>query len=260
MRTTDNRFDDMTDVTALLAGEAWTTLQFDIKGFDFFSRSSYHEAIDPLENALETNGVDTDYIPTGEAATDFPLSTDEIAAYDVIVLSDIGFNTLALPPNSFEEFEQTPNRLHLIEDFVEAGGGLLMIGGYLSFTGFNGKARYKGTAVERTLPVTMQAYDDRVERSDGVVPVKRNVDHPTVETLPDEWPALLGYNRVEVDDNANELVSVGDDPLLAVGAHGEGRSAAFTSDCAPHWGPPTFTEWEQYDEMWANLVTWLAGG
>jgi len=33
---------------------------------------------------------------------------------------------------------------------------------------------------------------------------------------------------------------------------------AFTSDCAPHWGPPEFTEWEQYGRMWASLVEWLA--
>lgn len=249
----------MPEAKALLAGEAWTTLRFDIKGFDFFSRSSYHEAIDPLEKALEANAIDTDYIPTGTAATDFPISADEIAEYDVVVLSDIGFNTLALPPKTFEEFEQVPNRLRLIEDFVKAGGGLLMVGGYLSFTGFNGKARYKGTAVERALPVTMQAYDDRVERSDGVVPVKRDVEHQIVDDLPNEWPALLGYNRVEADDDADELVRVGDDPLLAVGGHGDGRSAAFTSDCAPHWGAPAFTDWEHYDEMWANMVTWLAG-
>lgn len=249
----------MPQVKALLTGEAWTTLQFDIKGFDFFSRSSYHEAIDPLEDALAASGIETEYIPTGRAATDFPLSADEIAEYDVIVLSDIGFNTLALPPRTFEQFEQVPNRLHLIEDFVEAGGGLLMVGGYLSFTGFNGKARYKGTAIERTLPVTMQAYDDRVEQSDGVVPVRRDVDHPVVDGLPEEWPALLGYNRVEADTEAETLVHVGEDPLLVVGDHGAGRSAAFTSDCAPHWGAPGFTEWQHYDEMWANLVSWLAG-
>jgi len=249
----------MSEVKTLLAGEAWTTLQFDIKGFDFFSRSTYHQAIDPLENALKANDVDTEYIPTDQAATDFPLSADDISTYDVVVLSDIGYNTLALPPQTFDEFEQVPNRLHLIEDFVRAGGGLLMVGGYLSFTGINGKARYKGTAVERALPVTMQAHDDRVERSDGVVPVRQDVAHPVVDGLPDEWPALLGYNQVKADDDATELVRVDDDPLLAVGEHGDGRTAAFTSDCAPHWGAPGFTDWEHYDQMWTDLITWLAG-
>jgi uncharacterized membrane protein len=249
----------MTGTTALLAGEAWTSISFDIKGFDFFSRSTYHEAIGPLRDALEENGIETEYIPTGVAATEFPLSAEEIAEYDVVVLSDIGYNTLALPPATFDEFERRPNRLRLIEEFVRAGGGLAMVGGYLSFMGFNGKARYKGTPVETALPVTMQTYDDRVERSDGVTPVRRDVDHPVVDGVPAEWPAMLGYNRVEADDDARELVRVDDDPLLVVGDHGEGRSAAFTSDCAPHWGSPEFTDWDHYGDVWSNLVEWLAG-
>ena len=249
----------MSTIKALLVGEAWQTIQFDIKGFDFFSRSSYHEAIEPLQNALESADIDTEFIPTPRAAREFPSSADEIAAYDVIVLSDIGFNTLALPPATFDDFEQVPNRLQLIEDFVEAGGGLIMIGGYLSFQGFNGKARYKDTPVESALPVTMQSYDDRVERSDGVVPIVTDSSHEVVAQLPEEWPALLGYNRVVSDDDANELVRVDDDPLVVVGEHGDGRSAAFTSDCAPHWGAPGFTDWEHYDEFWANLVDWVSG-
>ena len=133
-----------------------------------------------------------------------------------------------------------------------------MVGGYLSFTGFNGKARYQGTPIEDALPVTMQPYDDRVERSDGVVPIAQDVDHPITDGLPEDWPALLGYNRVESDDDSQELVCVDDDPLVVAGVHGDGRSATFTSDCAPHWGSPEFLDWEDYDVFWSNLVTWLA--
>lgn len=248
----------MTETTALLVGEAWQSLQFDIKGFDFFSRSTYHESIEPLQKALDTNDVATEYIPTTRAAREFPTSADEIAEFDVVVLSDIGYNTLALPPETFDEFEQVPNRLQLLEDFVQAGGGLIMIGGYLSFQGINGKANYKDTPIETALPVTMQSYDDRVERSDGVTPVVSEGSHTIVDGLPGEWPALLGYNRVVPDSGAKELARVDNDPLVVVGSHGEGRSAAFTSDCAPHWAAPRFTNWEHYDQLWTNLVDWVA--
>jgi len=248
----------MSEPTVLLVGEAWQSLQFDIKGFDFFSRSTYHESIEPLQNALETNGFETEYIPTTRAAREFPTSADEIAEFDVIVLSDIGYNTLALPPATFDDFEQRSNRLQLVEDFVQAGGGLVMVGGYLSFQGINGKANYKDTPVEVALPVTMQSYDDRVERSDGVTPVVSQDSHTIVDGLPREWPALLGYNRVVPDSDAKELARVDDDPLVVVGSHGKGRSVAFTSDCAPHWAAPRFTDWEQYDELWTNLVKWVA--
>jgi uncharacterized membrane protein len=38
----------MSETNVLLVGEAWQSLQFDITGFDFFSRSTYHESIEPL--------------------------------------------------------------------------------------------------------------------------------------------------------------------------------------------------------------------
>jgi uncharacterized membrane protein len=71
-------------------------------------------------------------------------------------------------------------------------------------------------------------------------------------------PALLGYNQVTAKPDADVLVRCGADPLLVVGSHGAGRSAAFASDCAPHWCPPTFMKWPGYDPMWGNLVRWLA--
>jgi len=248
----------MSEVSVLLVGESWRSLQIDIKGFDFFSRSSYHEAIDPLKNALEAGDINTDYIPTTMAAQQFPTNAEELTEYDVVVLSDIGYNTIAIPPSTFDDFEQVTNRIQLIEDYVRAGGGLVMIGGYLSYQGFNAKANYKGTAIERALPVTLQPYDDRVERSDGVYPEVVDSEQEIVSGISTDWPHLLGYNKVRVDEDASEIIRVGDDPLLVIGEHGDGRSAAFTSDCAPHWGSPEFIEWNHYQMFWTNLINWLA--
>lgn len=36
-----------------------------------------------------------------------------------------------------------------------------------------------------------------------------------------------------------------------------GRSAVLTTDCAPHWAPPEFCEWEGYERLFANLAAWL---
>ena len=49
-----------------------------------------------------------------------------------------------------------------------------MVGGYLTFQGIDGKARYAGSPVEAALPVTLLPVDDRVERPAGVVPVVRD--------------------------------------------------------------------------------------
>jgi uncharacterized membrane protein len=188
----------------------------------------------------------------------FPGSADELAAYDAIILSDIGANSLLLSPDTFERSAIAPNRLAAIERYVHGGGGLLMIGGYLSFAGIDGKARYHGTPVEEALPVLISSHDDRAERPEGVQPTVSVAGHPILDGVPAGWPALLGYNQVTAKPDADVLVRCGADPLLVVGSHGAGRSAAFASDCAPHWCPPTFMNWPGYDPMWANLVRWLA--
>jgi uncharacterized membrane protein len=147
--------------------------------------------------------------------------------------------------------------------YVEAGGGLVMIGGYMSFEGIDGKARYHGTRVEDALPVTMlPGIDDRVEVPEGFRPVVSNAarDHAVLGGLPSVFPLMLFYNRVRLKAGATSLLHIGDDPILAVWEYGRGRSAAFAPDAAPHGAPPEFLEWEHFDRFWQQLLAWLAGG
>ncbi len=177
----------------------------------------------------------------------------------MVLLSDIGANTLLLHPDTFDRSVPMPDRPAAIREYVAAGGGLIMVGGYLTFQGIDGRARWGGTPVEAALPVTMLPGDDRVERPSGVRPVVRQPEHPIVAGLGGEWPDLLGYNRVQPREGVEVVVSVGDDPLIVAGRHGRGRSAVFTSDCGPHWCPPPFVAWDGYAVMWAQLVAWVAG-
>lgn len=242
----------------LLSGESWVTHSVHIKGVDSFNTSTYVEGADRLRAAFSAGGIDVDYLPGHMTPARFPGSADELAAYDTIILSDIGANSLLLSPDTFERSAIAPNRLAAIERYVHGGGGLLMIGGYLSFAGIDGKARYHGTPVEEALPVLISSHDDRAERPEGVQPIASVARHPILDGIPAGWPALLGYNQVTAKPDADVLVRCGADPLLVVGSHGAGRSAAFASDCAPHWCPPTFMNWPGYDPMWGNLVRWLA--
>ena len=61
---------------------------------------------------------------------------------------------------------------------------------------------------------------------------------------PTEWPKFLGYNKTVARDNCPVLATIGGDPFVAVGEFGKGKSAIFSSDCAPHWGPKEFTDWK----------------
>lgn len=243
----------------LIAGESWVTHSIHQKGFDSFTTSSYHEGVGPLRAALESGGFTVDYLPNHLAATAFPGTRQDLERYAAVILSDIGSNTLLLHPDTFDRSVPMPDRTAAIREYVAEGGGLVMIGGYLTFQGIDGRARWAGTPVEDALPVMMLTADDRVEVPSGVAPVVQMPEHPMVTGLPLEWPALLGYNRVVPRDDAELVASVGDDPLIVAGRHGHGRGVAFTSDCGPHWCPPPFVEWDGYATLWQRLVGWVAG-
>jgi len=199
----------------LISGESWIIVTTHIKGFDYMTTSSYEDAVDWLQRALNESDAEVDFIPDHLAPVKFPLSQEELKVYDVIILSDIGANTLLLHPDTYLRSRPMPNRLDLLLDYVRNGGGLMMIGGYLSFTGLAGKAYYKGTAIEKALPVTLLSTDDRVEVPQGFSPEICDPAHPVMRSIQPPWPTLLGYNRVELKSDATLLLRHGNDPIAA---------------------------------------------
>jgi uncharacterized membrane protein len=177
----------------------------------------------------------------------------------VIILSDIGSNSLLLPPQVFAQGRRFPNRLKLLREWVHRGGGLMMAGGYLSFQGFQGKANYHRTPLEEALPVDIDPYDDRVETPEGQTGLLTGIVHPVTTGLDPVWPALLGYQRLNPKPDATVLATIEDQPLLAVRSFGVGRSLAFASDISPHWAPEEFMAWPGYGRLFDQAVRWLGG-
>src|SRR6476620_545713 len=224
----------------LLAGESWTMHTIHQKGFDSFTTTAYAEGHQWLSGALKAGGVELDYLPSHIANDKFPYTPEDLAAYDVVMLSDIGSNTLLLPSDTFTKSIARPNRLESIRQYIENGGGFVMIGGYLTFQGIDAKAQYASTPVEDALPVTLMYGDDRVEAPQGITPTVDEAEHPIVARLSSTWPNLLGYNLLEPREQATVVASVGADPLIVAWEYGKGRSVAFASDCGPHWATPPF--------------------
>jgi len=168
---------------------------------------------------------------------------------------------------------RTPRQLFIFSDYmarmidqdaqdaileqVQAGAGLLMIGGWESFCGMGGD--WGGTAIGNALPVTIAQSDDRVNFDQAAVVTPATGEaatHPILVDLPWEQPPCIGgYNRVTPRDNAHLLLEVAAhritradrdfafqvmqrDPLLVVGQFGQGRTAALMTDAAPHWVGP----------------------
>ena len=188
-----------------------------------------------------------DYVPS-----DQPLTSDLLAAnHSLFVFSDYPAQRL------------TTELSAAIKQRISDGAGLLMIGGWESFHGLGGD--WDASPLAEVLPVEIAAADDRVNCDHLVLarPVEPQTSEPTAAVHPilaglpwDERPPLIGgFNRVKAKPAATVLLNavqfrlrgtpqafgtsrIGADPLLVVGSFGAGRTAAFTSDIAPHWIGP----------------------
>jgi len=243
----------------LVIGEQWTSASTEVKGPIAYSIGSYKEEGTALVEALRSSGHEVERFVTCRVPEYFPEEVAAIRGYDSILLSDIGADAFLFHPEMLSKSVRHPNRLKMLRDYVAEGGGLAMIGGWMSFSGIDGKARYHGTAVEEILPVTCSTVDDRQECPEGIVPEVIQVSHPMMRGLPSAWPFFLGYNRVIAKPEASVIMRAGTDTFLAAWQYGKGWVAAFASDCAPHWGPADFLKWEGYAPFWGNLAGWLAG-
>jgi uncharacterized membrane protein len=254
----------MKKTKVLLVGESWISSAIHYKGFDQFGSVALHLGGEPLVNALKDSAFELTYMPAHDAAEKFPFTAEGLAEYGAIILSDVGANTLLLPLAVWSQGKPMPNRLKLIRDWTLRGGGLMMIGGYLSFQGIDGRARWRRTPVEDALPVTCLPYDDRIEVPEGFKPeILGASDHPILRGLGGDWPILLGANEVTVRANPDVEVlarlpeSEGGHPLLVTGVYGEGRTMVWTSDIGPHWVPDAFTTWDGFPMLWKNALSWL---
>ena len=228
----------------------------EVKGFNSFLSSKYETGLGWIDKAIEKAGYEFVYMPNHIANDHFPFTLEELNEYSCIILSDVGADTLLIPSATFGTSKILPNRCQLLKDYVLGGGGLLMIGGYLTFNGVGAQGKWWATPVQDVLPVEILPYDDRMEHCEGVKPVTVG-EHEALKGIPTDWPEVLGYNKVIAKPEAEVPVTVEGDPFIAFASYGKGRSGVVTTDCAPHWAPPEFCEWEYYNKLWQNIADWL---
>lgn len=154
--------------------------------------------------------------------------------YDAVILSDYRYRSF------------TPCAREWLTESVTRGTGLLMIGGWASFTGLVGG--YAGTSIERMLPVRCKPGDDRMNYASGSLVVKA-ASHPVTHGISSVGsPVVCGYHQVRVRRGAQVVMGLQDvkpghrglhlgkpHPLLVLGTYGKARTGAFLTDCAPHW-------------------------
>jgi len=252
----------MHPVRVLYVGDSEVVLNRYLVGADVIEQSYFNDNGRWFRNAMKSEeSVAVHHITPHGIPSEFPTSLGELRSFDVVILSDVGYNSMIFYPGLTPPYVYPlgPDRVGMVRDFVEQGGGFLMVGGYLSFAGINGVGRWGGTEIEELLPVSIARSDDRAEIVQGFRFDLVQPNHPIVAGLP--WDSttwtLCGYNKVTLKAGANLVASYQGDPIIACWQHKGGRTAIFASDFAPHWAGD-FVHWPPYAKFWKQMLHWLA--
>jgi len=186
----------------------------------------------------------------GGARTKLDLSPHALAGYSVILLGD-------LPPDALSD-----EHAQAIRDFVDRGGGLVMLGGPNSLS----SPALENTPVGKLLPVKLPA----VYR-EGNFPVEitaTGLHHPVFGPLfgrVKDFPPLLTCDAVSgVAPDAEVLLQALVDgvpcPLVVSTRFGKGRVIVILTDTMWRWrlaAKGWAADRSPYETFWAQLMDWL---
>lgn len=241
----------------LLAGESWFSQSIHFKGFDSFSSTTFHTGADDFIAAAAKEGISVEQIYAHDVPEKFPRTVEALSAYDVVILSDIGYNSFVLPNQTWLQGRKSDNPLASLVEWTKAGGGLMMAGGYLSFQGFQARANFANSPIAEVLPVEMLTGDDRAEKPEGAACAVVARDHEIGRAWTGTAPELLGYNVVKAKPQSQVVATVDGDVLIATMQAEAGRSLVWTSDIGPHWCPTEFLTWEGFAPVVGAMLRWL---
>ena len=225
-----------------------------------------------LQRTAENKFLRLDIDDPDELASGFPKTREELFRYRGIILGSV------------EASYFTHDQLRMIADFVsQRGGGLLTLGGRLSFS----EGGYAGTPVAEVLPVVltpMEAMEKRPEAGEQagptffsgltIKPTPFGATHPVTQfgldsqASSERWetmPSLSTLNVVErVKSGATTLLTgtgpeVDEQPVLVFQRYGRGRSAALTVNDSWQWQMHHEVPLEDmtHELFWRKLLRWL---
>jgi len=198
----------------------------------------------------------------GVAFKEMPKTLEQWKKFDVVILGDLDSSFLPRPQQA------------LLEATIQAGGGLLMVGGQNSL----GPGGYKDTAIEKALPVFVGELNAPQEKTPFVPNLTDDgKSHPAMENLA-EWlasgsskklPDLRGNVVVPKAKSGAQVLLIHEGKkgadgkpqiILATQRYGQGRSAAFTADTTYLWYLPLrgMGQDSPYNRFWGQLIRWLA--
>ncbi len=195
------------------------------------------------------------------ALIEFPVNelfTVHLPSFDAVILQDIDAVRYKLTEH-----------LERLTRYVQAGGGLIMVGGPSSFGGGN----YAETPIDAVLPVEQLASGEDYDPAPFVpsyteagraAPITRALR----ELLGDELPIMHGVNllgqarpgSIVLWDHPRLKAGPAPMPVLALGEAGDGRSIALAVDDTHELAFSEFAEkvaGRAYGALWDGLLGWL---
>ncbi len=178
------------------------------------AKGVYHECwhvadvIPYLEQAFTGCAVYTDQ--RGEYLRDFPTTIEALLRFRAVVLADVPAGALTVEQRA------------LLEEYVQAGGGLLVLGGPFAF----GPGDYAQSSIlGRLLPVVVSGRFD-VARCLPATALQPAGASPLTDELPwTDAPQLYYLHNAVPKPDAVVLVKAGVQPVVVTGINGRGRVA-----------------------------------
>jgi uncharacterized membrane protein len=201
-------------------------------------------------------GVD----PGIDLSRGLPVRNEDFKKFDVIILGDI----------ARDEF--THGQIQGLKEFVEDGGGLLVMGGYNAY----GDGGWGASALADVLPVTIGAVTGQADGKFAPRLTRAGKDHPVFEGCAEffgegqQQVTLDGANKVAGAKFGSVVLLVhptekaGDEPLPIVAVHryGGGNVLAFTADTTWKWKFQIESKGldSPFYRFWRQAIRWLVGG
>lgn len=186
------------------------------------------------------------------------LFLEHLPSFDAVILQDI----------DAQKYKLTRHLVRL-RDYVQKGGGLIMVGGPSSFSGGN----YSGTPIDAVLPVSQPRTGQSHDSSEFVpvftdagraAPITRNLRMMLEGALPSmAGTNLLGLPRtgaIVLLEHPELKVSGLQMPVLALGEAGDGRAIALGLDSTHRLAfgaEATKVKGRSYGALWDGLLGWL---
>jgi uncharacterized membrane protein len=170
---------------------------------------------------------------------------EELQRYSVIVIANLDAPAL------------TPERLKVFREFVEHGGGLVLLGGEWAYS----RGAYGGTPLEEMLPVT---FPDEHRIPSAPAGLALTAAPQATWKQPFDFakrPSAFFVQTLAPRSGSTVQLLAGVKPALVSGAFGKGRvvACALTATGEPPSGSLPFWDWPDWPKLLGQAIDWAAG-